>query len=57
MRTSEEARKEFLKEISALMNKYNAEMQVNSDDIITITLNTIRDDKGEIVSDFCQFDI
>ncbi len=56
MKTSKEVEQDFRADMNALLNKYNASMEV-IDNAIVISISTVLDDKGNIVRDYCEFEV
>lgn len=56
MKTSNEVEQEFRADMNALLNKYNALMEV-VDNAIVISIPTVWDEKNGIVRDYCEFEV
>ena len=65
MKTKEELEKDFRDDLKLLLEKHNAEMDITDDgksygmhsSIVTISIMSTWDDKGETTSKFCEFNI
>ncbi len=65
MKSKEQLEKDFRKDLALLLKKHNAEMDITDDRkpygmhsaIVTINIPNTWDDKGETISENCEFNI
>lgn len=65
MRTAEQRKASFLRELQDLLNRYQAELQVTDDGkdygmhtgVCQITMPSIYDNDHNLIADYCEFEL
>ena len=65
MKTKEEREKHFREELRQLLSRHQAELDIGDDGkpygmqsgVATITMESIWNDDGDLIADFCEFEI